>query len=322
MITFTCPVLTAMEWMFHQQLPDWLSPPLPPATQHQPLTVTSLPTPPSPPSPQTPSPTPFVPHAVSPPTPPSQLPSPPPKFAPAHVPTPPLPWASDPRTPRTEQLLRLPLPELDSRFDMGWSRYAFALRRHGQVQMWQRGQRLSRSHFLNCSLERARLIARATQAPKPRTSLVFAQPADMPPCTSPWSANVPGYGSAPTGFPAAYAAYDGPPSPSPSTPTPHSDCGLIDVPCSPSAPLKGASPSRRCREGSCAHPRPQPRSPLPDFPIGGAHTRAGDFLPPGQLRSKETAEECNARTSGAPRFVVCSCSLTWLHVSCSAVHHV
>ena len=64
---------------------------------------------------------------------------PPPKFAPAHVPSPPLASGSDPLTPRTEQLLRLPLPELDSRVDMGWSRYAFALRHHGQVQMWQRG---------------------------------------------------------------------------------------------------------------------------------------------------------------------------------------
>ena len=144
-----CPVLTAMEWIFQQQLPDWLSPPSPLAPQPQPLTLTSLPSPPSPPSHRTPSPIPLVPHAVSPPTPPSQLPSPPPppKFAPAHVPSPPLASGSDPLTPRTEQLLRLPL--LDSRFDMGWSRYAFALRHHGQVQMWQRGQRLSRSHFLN-----------------------------------------------------------------------------------------------------------------------------------------------------------------------------
>ena len=158
-----CPVLTAMKWMFQQQLPDRLSPPSPPSPEPQPLTVTSLPSPPSPPSHRTPSPIPLVPHAVSPPTPPSQLPSPPPspappKFAPAHVPTPPLASRSDPLTPRTEQLLGLPPPELDSRFDMVWSRYAFALRRHGQVQMWQRGQRLSRSHFLNRSLERARLI--------------------------------------------------------------------------------------------------------------------------------------------------------------------
>ena len=138
-----CPVLTSMEWMFQQQLPDWLSPPSPPAPQPQPMTVTSLPSPPSAPSHRTPSPIPLVPHAVSPPTPPPQLPSPPPpppKFAPAHVPTPPLASGSDPLTPRTEQLLRLPLPELDSRFDIGWSRYAFALRRHGQVQMWQRSQ--------------------------------------------------------------------------------------------------------------------------------------------------------------------------------------
>ena len=99
------------------------------------------------------------------------------KFAPAHVPTPPLVSASDPLTPRTEQLLRLTLPELDSQFHMGWSRYAFALRRHGQMQMWQRGQRLSRLQFLNRSLERVRLIARATQAPKPRTSLLPVQPA-------------------------------------------------------------------------------------------------------------------------------------------------
>ena len=66
-------------------------------------------------------------------------PPPPPKFAPANVSTPPLASGSDPLTPRTEELLRLPLPELASRFHMGWSRYAFAQRRRGQVQMWQRG---------------------------------------------------------------------------------------------------------------------------------------------------------------------------------------
>ena len=279
-----------------------------PSTPTQPQPLTSLPSPPSPPSHRTPSPIPLVPHAVCPPIPPSQLPSPPPppKFAPAHVPTPPLASRTDPLTPRTEELLRLPLPELDSRFDMGWSRYVFALRRQGQVQMWQRGQRLSRSHFLNPLLERARLMARATQSPKAPDVFAACAACHMPPCTSPWSANVAGYGSAPTGLPASYAAYDSPPSPSPSTPTPHSTCRVL-----PSARVKGASPSRRCRGGSCAHPRPQPRSPLPDFSNRRRpYPRRGSPPPPRQPRSKETAEQCNARTSGARRFVVCSCTMS------------
>ena len=149
--------------------------------------------------------------------------------------------------------------------------------------------------------------AHSSGDPSPKSPDFFAACAacHMSPCTSPRSANVAGYGSALTGRPAAYAAYDGPPSPSPSIPTPHLTCPVLQA-----SPLKRASPSRKCREGNCAHPHPQPHSPLPDFPIGGAHTRAGDFLPPRPPRSKETAEQCNARTSGAPRFVVCSCTMS------------
>ena len=226
-----CPVLTAMEWMFHQQLPHWLSPPSPPAPQPQPLTVTSLPSPPSPPSHRTPSPIPLVPHAVSPPTPPSQLPSPPPppKFAPAHVPTPPLASGNDPLTPRTEQLLRLPLLELHSRFDMGWSRYVFALRRHGQVQMCA-ARREPQPFALSQPLARA-CEAHSSRDRSPKAPDFFAACAayHMPPSTSPWSANVAGYGSASTVLPAAYAAYDSPPSPSPSTPTHHWTCPVLQA---------------------------------------------------------------------------------------------
>ena len=77
------------------------------------------------------------------------------------------------------------------------------------------------------------------------------------------------------GFPSCRCGLRRPPFP-----LPHHRHPPLDVPSSPSAPLKGASPSCRCREVSCAHPSPQPRCPLPDFPIGGAHTRAGEFPPP------------------------------------------
>ena len=162
--------------------------------------------------------------------------------------------------------------------------------------MWQRGQRLNRSHFLNRSLERARLIARVTQAPKPRTSLLPVQPATC--LHLPMVSQRCRIWFSTDGFPCCLCGLQRPPLPLPLHPHPP-----LDVPWSPSGPRKGAQPSRRCREGSCAHPRPQPCSPLPNFPIGGAHTRAWDFLPPPprQPRSKETAEQGNARTSGAPR---------------------
>ena len=104
------------------------------------------------------------------------------KIVPSNRPTPPLAAVTDPLTPRTEQLLRLPLGELNSKFDMGWSRYLFAVSRRGQVQTWQRGERVSRSHFLSHSLEPARLIASATQPPKPRPPVFCALPSACPPC--------------------------------------------------------------------------------------------------------------------------------------------
>ena len=42
---------------------------------------------------------------------------------------------------------------------MGWSRYLFAVSRRGQVQTWQRGERVRGPHFLSRSLERARLTS-------------------------------------------------------------------------------------------------------------------------------------------------------------------
>ena len=308
----SCRVVTAMERMFQQQLLGWLSPPSPPAPQPHPLTVTYLPNPPSPPSHRTPSPIPLVPHALSPPTPPSQLPSPPPpsKFAPAHVPTPPLALGSDPLTPRTEQLLRLPLRELDSRFDMGWSHYVLALRPYGQVQMWHRGQRLGRSHFLNRSLERARLIARATQAPKPRTSLLLVQPATC-------------HLAAPHGQPTLPDMVQ------------HRRVSLLPMrptTAPPPPPPPSPPPTRRVRfskrtsEGSVTLAQMQRRELRPFTPPGRFSNRGRPYPrrgfppppPPHQPSSKETAEQCNARTSGAPRFAVCSCTMSDAGPDCSA----
>ena len=64
---------------------------------------------------------------------------------------------------------------------MGWSRYLFAVSRRGQVQTWQRGERVSRSHFLSRPLERARLIASATQPPKPRPTSLLPASTSLPP---------------------------------------------------------------------------------------------------------------------------------------------
>ena len=113
---------------------------------------------------------------------PAEVPtSPPRKIVPTNFPTPPLAAVTDPLTPRTQQLLYLPLGELNSRFDMIWSCYLFALRRRGQVKTWQRGERVSRSHFLSRSLERARLIASATQPPKPRPTILLPASISLPP---------------------------------------------------------------------------------------------------------------------------------------------
>ena len=109
----------------------------------QPPIRTPPPTPPSPafppPPPLTPaSPIPFfTPH-------PAEVPTSPPRKIVSYFPTPALAAVTDPLTPRTEQLLRLPLGELNNRFDMGWSRYLFAVCRRGQVQTWQRGETVSR----------------------------------------------------------------------------------------------------------------------------------------------------------------------------------
>ena len=64
---------------------------------------------------------------------------------------------------------------------MGWSRYLFAVSRRGQVQTWQRGERVSRSHFLSRSLQCAKLIASATQPPKPRPTSLLPASISLPP---------------------------------------------------------------------------------------------------------------------------------------------
>ena len=48
-------------------------------------------------------------------------------------------------------------------------------------QTWQHGERVSRSHFLSRSLERARLIASATQPPKPRPTSLLPASISLPP---------------------------------------------------------------------------------------------------------------------------------------------
>ena len=140
--------------------------------------------PPAPPSPPIPPPAPLTPASPIPfftPYPAEVPTSPPRKTVPTNFPTLPLAAVTDPLTPATEQLLRLPLGELNSRFDMGLPRYLFALCHRGQVQTWQRGESVSRSYFLSRSLERARLIASGTQPPKPRPTSLLPASISLPP---------------------------------------------------------------------------------------------------------------------------------------------
>ena len=103
------------------------------------------------------------------------LPHPPAKDLPSSTRPPPLARATDPITRRTEQWLSWPIATLDSRFGLGWTRYIFALTCWGQVARWREGQRVSMSHFLERSLERARLIL-ARHVPRPPRPAIYNVP--------------------------------------------------------------------------------------------------------------------------------------------------
>ena len=128
-------------------------------------------------------------YSSSPPTPTSMPPqicapsysTPPPKIIQAYAETPPLAKATDPITPRTEQWLTQSLESLNGYFDMGWARYQFAMRRRGQVALWQGGQWVYRSQFLDRSLKRARLILAASAPRLRRLQPSLAPPLPPPP---------------------------------------------------------------------------------------------------------------------------------------------
>ena len=88
--------------------------------------------------------------------------TPPPKIVAANVEPPHFAKLTNPITPRIQKWLGRPLATLHGHFDMGWTRYQFAMQRQGQVALWHVENRLSRSHFLDRSLESARLVMAAT----------------------------------------------------------------------------------------------------------------------------------------------------------------
>ena len=97
----------------------------------------------------------------------------PPKMVPKDLWTPPKPTVWDPLTPKTMELLRDnngPQARWFVQYVWGLrSRYRFALRnpQRNPLQTWQKGDRISRSHFLSRSEERAALIF-DTVDPEPR----------------------------------------------------------------------------------------------------------------------------------------------------------
>ena len=82
-------------------------------------------------------------------------------------PPPSLTTTTDSITPRTKQWLSWLLATLDGRFDLRWTRNAFALKCWGQVVLWQEGQRVCRPHFLERSLVGAGLILTRCVTPPP-----------------------------------------------------------------------------------------------------------------------------------------------------------
>ena len=65
--------------------------------------------------------------------------TPPPKIAPADAETPSLAKTTDPIIHRAQQWLAQSLESLNEDVDMGWARYPLAMRRRGEVPLWQGG---------------------------------------------------------------------------------------------------------------------------------------------------------------------------------------
>ena len=81
---------------------------------------------------------------------------------PLDPPTTPRHCAQDPISPRPEHLLNTVEPStMRDLVDLGLMRYRFAVQRRGSLQLYLRGERVSRSHFIEPSLERALAIASA-----------------------------------------------------------------------------------------------------------------------------------------------------------------
>ena len=84
----------------------------------------------------------------------------PPVLVPLDPPTPPRRCAQDPTSPRTEHLLNAVEPTtMRDLVDMGLMRHRFAVQRRGSLQLYLQGACVSRSHFIEPSLERALAIA-------------------------------------------------------------------------------------------------------------------------------------------------------------------
>ena len=67
--------------------------------------------------------------------------------------------AQDPISPRSEHLLYTVEPStMRDLVDMGLMRYIFAVQRRGSLQLYPQGECVSRSHFIELSLERALAI--------------------------------------------------------------------------------------------------------------------------------------------------------------------
>ena len=118
----------------------------------------------------------------------------PPVVVPLDPPTPAHHCAQDPISPRTEHLLTTVEPStMRDLVDMGLMRYRFAVEHRGSLQLYLQGERVSWSHFIEPSLERALAIAcaidpncRPARAPlrgkpaRPDVALQFEATASQP----------------------------------------------------------------------------------------------------------------------------------------------
>ena len=85
-------------------------------------------------------------------------------------PTPPRHSAQDPISPRTDHLLNIVQPStMRHLVDIGVMRYRFALEPRGSLQLYLGGEGVSRSHFIEPSLERALAVATAIDPNCPPT---------------------------------------------------------------------------------------------------------------------------------------------------------